>query len=115
MVWATSPHAYIKNAIWVVKDLFVKDGFDGDLKKMIKNPFPSGYKLELDVTDEVGDCLFSRYAQLNGILRWGIELGQIDIALEMGIMVQYQANPRARHLEVLYHMFAYLKSHPDMG
>ena len=28
---------------------------------------------------------------------------------------QYQANPRVGHLETLYHVFAYLKSHLDMG
>eukprot|EP00957_Ditylum_brightwellii_P013432 1014058-Ditylum_brightwellii.AAC.1 len=65
--------------------------------------------------DVVGDHLFSRYAQLIGILIWGIDLGQMDIALEMALMVQHQANPRVGHLEVLYDMFAYLKSHPDMG
>ena len=25
------------------------------------------------------------------------------------------ANPRLGHLEVLYHMFAYIKNHKDMG
>eukprot|EP00957_Ditylum_brightwellii_P082863 6299882-Ditylum_brightwellii.AAC.1 len=87
---------------------------DGRMEK-VKNPFTSGYKPELDVMDEVGNHLFSRYAQLIGILRWAIELGQIDIALEMVFMVQYQPNPRTGHLEVLYHMFAYLKSHSDLG
>eukprot|EP00957_Ditylum_brightwellii_P045788 3473622-Ditylum_brightwellii.AAC.1 len=115
MVWSTSPCSYIKNAIWVVKDLFANDDFDGGLKKKVKNHFSSGYKPELDVTDEIGNCLFSRYAQLIGILRWSIKLRQIDVALEMVLMAQYQANPRAGHLEVLHHMFAYLKSHPDMG
>jgi hypothetical protein len=28
---------------------------------------------------------------------------------------QYQANPRVGHLEVMYHVFAYLKNHLDMG
>eukprot|EP00957_Ditylum_brightwellii_P046365 3519198-Ditylum_brightwellii.AAC.1 len=81
MVWATSPCSYIKNAICVVKDLFMEDSFDGGLQKKVKNPFPAGY------------------AQLIGILRWGIELGQIAIALETALMVQYQANPRVGHLE----------------
>eukprot|EP00957_Ditylum_brightwellii_P142694 10872364-Ditylum_brightwellii.AAC.1 len=115
MVWSISPCSCIKNAIQLVEDLFVEDGFDGGLKKKVKNPFLSGYKPELDVTNEVGDHLFLRYAQLIGILRWGIELGHVDVALETKLMVQYQANPRAGHLEVLYHMFVYLKSHPDMG
>ena len=86
MMWSTSPCSYTNNAIWVVEDLFVEDSFDGGLKKKVKNPFPSGYKLELDVRDEVGDHLFSRNAQSIGILRWGIELGQIDIALVTALM-----------------------------
>eukprot|EP00957_Ditylum_brightwellii_P046934 3562201-Ditylum_brightwellii.AAC.1 len=100
--------------MWVVEGLFVEDGFDGDLKKKVNNPSSSVYKSELAVTDKVGNHLFSSYTQLIGILRWGIELGQIDITLETALMVQYQENPRAGHLEVLYHMFTHLKSHPDM-
>ena len=30
-------------------------------------------------------------------------------------MSQYQANPRIGHLEALYHIFAYMKKHLDMG
>eukprot|EP00957_Ditylum_brightwellii_P065160 4942498-Ditylum_brightwellii.AAC.1 len=33
MVWSTSPRSYIKNAIWVVENLFVEDGSGGGLKK----------------------------------------------------------------------------------
>eukprot|EP00957_Ditylum_brightwellii_P101142 7707989-Ditylum_brightwellii.AAC.1 len=32
-VSSTSPCLYIKNAIWVVEDLFVEDVFDSDLKR----------------------------------------------------------------------------------
>jgi hypothetical protein len=39
------------------------------LKSNVKNLFPSGYKPELDVTDELGEKLASRYLQLIGILR----------------------------------------------
>jgi hypothetical protein len=53
--------------------------------------------------------------QLIGILRWAVELGRIDIFHEVSIMSQYQASPRRGHLEGLYHMFAYLKNHKDMG
>jgi hypothetical protein len=31
------------------------------------------------------------------------------------LLSQYQANPRFGHLEAVYHIFAYLKKHPDMG
>jgi hypothetical protein len=53
--------------------------------------------------------------QLIGILCWAVKIGWIDIFLETSLLSQYQANPRFGHLEVVYHMFAYLKKHPDMG
>jgi hypothetical protein len=31
------------------------------------------------------------------------------------LLSQYQADPRLGHLEEIYHVFAYLKRHPDMG
>ena len=79
------------------------------------NPFSTGYKPEIDVTDELDQTLVSRFMQLIGILRWAITIGRIDIYLETSLLSQYQANPWFGHLEVAYHIFAYLKKHPDMG
>jgi hypothetical protein len=42
-------------------------------------------------------------------------LGHIDIHHEVSLLSQYQANPRVGHLEALYHVFAYMKSHLDIG
>jgi hypothetical protein len=55
--------------------------------------------------------MISRYLQLIGILRWAIELGRIDIALETALLSQYSASPREGHLEAVYHIFAYLARH----
>ena len=44
-----------------------------------------------------------------------MEIGRIDIYLETSLLSQYQVNPRFGHLEAAYHIFAYLKKHPDMG
>ena len=63
----------------------------------------------------MGDALTSRFLQLVGILRWAVELGRVDILYELSILSQYQACPRIGHLEIDYHIFAYMKSHPDMG
>jgi hypothetical protein len=57
--------------------------------------------------------MISRYLQLIGILRWAIELGRIDIALETALLSQYSASPREGHLEAVYHIFAYLACHPN--
>jgi hypothetical protein len=114
-VWTTSPKAYVKNALAVVERLLQEDREGYVLKSNVCNPFPTGYKPEVDVTDELSQSLASRYMQLIGILRWAVEIGRIDIFLEVSLLSQYQANPRFGHLEAIYHIFAYLKKHPDMG
>jgi hypothetical protein len=112
-IWASSPRTYVRNAIKTVEALFDEDGEGYALKNHVKDPFPNNYKPELDVSDELGPELLSRYLQLIGICRWAIELGRIDIFHEVALLSQYQANPRKGHLEALYHVFAYLKSHSD--
>jgi hypothetical protein len=114
-VWCTSPQDYVKNAISVIEHLFEEDGKGYSLKNEVKNPFPSNYWPEIDVTNELASTPATRFMQLIGILRWAIKLGRINIFYEVSALSQYQANPRMGHLEVAYHIFAYLKKHPDMG
>ena len=59
--------------------------------------------------------MISRSLQLIFICRWSVEIGRIDIFLEVSLLSQYQASPRLRHLEVLYNVFAYLEKLPDIG
>ena len=110
-VYGMSSRTYVKNSVKVVEALLREDDPDAKLKSTAKNPFPSGYKPELDVTLELNDQMTSRYLQLMGILRWAIELGRIDIFVEVSQLSQYQALPRQGHLEAAYHIFAYLKHH----
>ena len=49
------------------------------LKSKVKNPYPSGYRPELDVTDELGDTLALWFIKLIGIMRWVMKLGRFDI------------------------------------
>jgi hypothetical protein len=65
------------------------------------------------VTDRLATT--SCYLQLIGIAQWAIELGHIDIHHKVSLLSQYQANPRVGHLEALYHVFVYMKSHLDIG
>ena len=116
-IWSLSSKTYIKNAVKIVEALFDEDGEGYHmLKNNAKNSLPVNYKPELDVTQELGPELLARYLQLIGICcRWAIELGRIDIFHEVSILSQHQVNPCEGHLEALYHVFAYLKKHPDMG
>ncbi|KAL7524611.1 hypothetical protein ACHAWF_001020, partial [Thalassiosira exigua] len=63
-------------------------------KAQKRNPISSGYKPELDTTEECDPEHHSRLQQLIGILRWAVELGRIGIHIEVAIMLQYSANPR---------------------
>ena len=49
------------------------------------------------------------FQELIGILRWAIELGRIDIMIEVSMLSTHLAMPRSGHLEQAIHIFAYLK------
>ena len=44
-----------------------------------------------------------------------VEIGRIDIFLEVSLLSQHQAGPMLGHLEILNNVFPYLKKHKDMG
>ena len=103
-IWSQSSKNYVKNSVQVAEDLLEEDGGGYTLKNGVKNPLPTGYELELNITDELGDKLASRYLQLIGICRWAIELGRIEIFLEVSLLSAYQASPRIGHLKTLYYV-----------
>jgi hypothetical protein len=75
-------------------------------------PLANKYRPELDVTPELSPEDASHYAPfLIGMLRWMVELGQIDICCEVSMMSSHLALPRQGHLSQVYHIFAYLKHH----
>ena len=41
------------------------------------------YCPKIDISDELGDDLATKYQQMIGILQWSIELGLIDIITEV--------------------------------
>ena len=90
-----------------------EDGTSGwymSADKYVEGALLTGYKPELDVTEELDDDMVSRFRQLIGILRWAVELGRLDIYHEVSVLSQFQALPREGHLEAAYAMFDYLKS-----
>jgi hypothetical protein len=81
------------------------------LPSKIPTPLSSGYRPELDVSTLLNDEEAHYYLQLIGILQWAVELGRIDITFCVAIMSKYLVQPRVGHLNELYHLFRYLKSH----
>jgi hypothetical protein len=47
--------------------------------------------------------------ELIGILRWAVELGRIDIMIDVSLLSSYTMQPRIRHLDQAFHIFGYLK------
>lgn len=112
-VWSMDSKQYVKAAVQTVKDLLAEDGRElRGGKGSHHGPLPTNYQPELDATKECGEEHSSRYRQIIGILRWAIELGRMDILLEVSLMSQFQAAPREGHLEALYLIVHYLEKHP---
>ena len=113
MCWGMSSNTYVKSAVEIVRDLLRHDEEGKDLKTTAKQPLPTSYKPETDVSQELNGDGISRYLQLIGMLRWAIELGRIDIDLEVAMMAPYSASPRVGHIEALYNIFSYLMMHDE--
>ena len=71
-VWGFSSRDYVKNANTTVEGLLKECGKGFTFRNSVKNPLPMGYKPELDVTEELGPEMISRYLQLIGICRWAV-------------------------------------------
>ena len=57
----SSSRDYVKNAVITVDRIFEEDGEGYTLSNTVKSLLPSGYKPEIDVTEEIGPELASWY------------------------------------------------------
>ena len=91
---------YVQSAVKNVEEYVTKPE-NSHLKILSKaeTPLTTSYRPELDVSPELG------------ILRWIVELGRIDICLEVSMMSSHLAMPRKGHLDQVLHIFAYLRKY----
>jgi hypothetical protein len=97
----------------MVERLLKEDGKGYVLKSNAKNPFPTGYKPEIDVTEEHDHMLASRYILLEFYVGPS-RLVRLTYFLQH-LFIKVSGNPQFGHLEAAHHIFAYLKKHPNMG
>ena len=71
----------------------------------------TSYFPEIDTTPEFSPTDATYYQLLIGMLRWMVELGTVDICLEVLMMSSHLALPREGHLEQLYCIFAHIKKY----
>ena len=77
-----------------------------------RTPLTSGYQPEMDTLPELKQDSLQQYQEMIGILWRAVELGRVDILLEMALMSTHLAMPKWGHLEQLHHMCGYPKANP---
>jgi hypothetical protein len=105
--WNLSVEDYINRAVKDVETELEKVG--KALPTKVTTPTTADYRPELDRSRELGPEQATYFAGLIGILCWCIELGRIDIIVEVSLLSHFPANPREGHLEQALHVFSYLK------
>ena len=110
--WAASSSQYVQAAVKNVEEYLGKDQNPKmKLPTRAETPLQTSYRPELDVSPELGPVEAAYYQSLIGILRWIVELGRVDICLEVSMMSSHLALPRVGHLQHLLQTFAYLKKY----
>ncbi len=105
--WSFSSSQYVQSAVKNVEETLDKSG--EKLPTRAKSPWPSNYRPEADLSPELSPTKATYFQSLIGVLRWIVELGRADIAMETSALASMMASPRVGHLNAVYHMFAFLK------
>jgi hypothetical protein len=109
--WAFGSCQYVQSAVRNVEEHLMKAG--KRLSYKAPTPLSNGYRPKIDVSPELGENDASHFHSLIGVLRWIVELGRIDLDVEVSMMSSHLALPREGNLKEIYHIFAYLKSHSN--
>jgi hypothetical protein len=110
VAWGMSSSKYVQEAVRNV-EVYLERNYRGlRLVKKASAPFPTNYCPELDTTAELDEDGVSFYQSQVGVLRWMVELGQIDIITEASKLALYMMMPCEGHLNALLHVFSYLRS-----
>ena len=109
--WAFGSTQYVQAAVRNVEEHLKKTG--EKLPYKAPTPLSSNYRPEIDVSLELGEIQAAYYHSLIGVLRWIVELGRVDIDVEVSMMSSHLALPRVGHLKEIYHIFAYLSAHSN--
>ena len=110
--WAMASDQYCDAAVNNVSEVLEKKGLR--LPSKCVTPFTTGYRPEIDTTPELKADGVQYYMELIGVLRWAVEIGRVDIHLEVVLLSSHLAMPRQGHLEQVMHIFGYLKIHKKM-
>jgi hypothetical protein len=101
--WSLSAEDYVNRAVKDVETELEKVG--KTLPTKVTTPTTADYRPELDQSKELGPDQATYFAGPIGVLRWCIELGRIDIIVELSLLSRFLACPREGHLQQAFHVF----------
>ena len=107
--WSMYGDTYSKEEIKNVEIKLAKYG--PQLINTTKLPIKLVYSPELDVSPVLEDNKAEYYQNTVGHLRWAIELGRININLEIALLYIYLDQTRHGHVDQVFHTFSSLTSH----
>ena len=87
--WYMSSDDYVVNAIKNVEGKLAEA--NRQLCVKVSTPLTVGYRPELDMTQLLPDEQANYFQNLIGVLRWAVELGRIDIHVQVAILQCYPA------------------------
>ena len=107
--WSFSSSQYVQSAIKYVEEYVGRpENTYFKIPSKAETPLMTSYRPELDVSPELTPRDSACYRSLIGILQWIVELGKINICLEVSMMSLHLAMPRKGQLDLVLHIFAYL-------
>ena len=108
--WSMSSEKYVKAAVTNVKERLSRKGMR--LPSKCDTPMSTSYYPSEDVSRELNAEGLHMYQEMIGVPRWAIEIGRVEILLEVSLLSSHLALPRVGHLQAVYRIFGYLKQVP---
>ena len=108
--WSLSPPKYEQEAIRNYKN-HQKDNYSGEYEFNTNppNPFPLCYEPDMDVSPMMSPDEASYYQTIIGVMRWMVELGCVDIAVEVSLISLFVAMPHKSHMVSALQIMSYLR------
>jgi hypothetical protein len=72
---------------------------------------PTSYYPELDINPHSLEDEIQFFQSQISILCWMVELGRLDIFINMALLSSFLTAPRQGHMEAVYCIYGYLKAH----
>ena len=107
--WSISPFKYVQEAVhnfqkYLKKNLSDDYGFIANTR----NPFLLGYEPCRDVSPLLSPAEASYFQTIIGVMRSMVDLGRMDIAVEVSQLFSFLAIPRQGNLVNALHIMSYL-------